>query len=84
MDWKHPNDMTVAEARYEAEWLESCFRDYAESGQGISTKESIRHRLCKFKADAFDQIGLTLAPGEDVWAFMQLGAEMFAPAKGGS
>jgi len=76
---KHPNDMTVEEAKEEAEWLESCFRDYAKSGQGISSKESVRLRLCKFKADIFDQVGLRLPLGADVWKFMQMGQKMFAP-----
>jgi len=81
MAWKHPNDMTVEEARGEALWLEDYFAQCEEGGHGISSKETVRHRLCKFKADAFDKVGLRLPLGEDVWAFMQLGAEMFAPVR---
>jgi hypothetical protein len=76
---KHPDDMTVEEARSEADWLKSYFDDCARDGHGVSSKEGIRYRLCKFKVDAYEQIGLVLKPGEDVGEFMRLGQEMFAP-----
>ncbi len=59
MAWKHHDEMTIEEARVEAEWLESCFRDYAEIGQGISTKETIRHRMCQLKVRLHDVMGWT-------------------------
>ena len=80
MAWKSVDDMTVDEARSEMYSLESYFDSCAEIGQGINSKESIRHRLCKFKVELFDQLGVTLKPGEDVYAFMKAGQEMFAPA----
>jgi hypothetical protein len=80
-EWKHPDDMTVDECRSEVSSLESYFAACAESQCGISSKETVRHRLCKFKVDYFDQLGGTLELGEDTWAFMKAGMEMFAPAE---
>ncbi len=82
MAWKHPDNMTVDECRSEVYSLESYFEDCKRIQQGISSKDTVRHRLCKFKVDYFDTFGRTLDLGEDTWAFMKAGMEMFAPAEG--
>lgn len=79
MAWKHPDDMTVEECRDEMHSLESYFRMCAESQCGISSKETIRHRLCQFKVKYFDDLGGTLELGESTQAFMDNGHLMFAP-----
>jgi hypothetical protein len=79
MTWKHPDDMTLEEARSEMHHLEGYFRSCAEIGQGINSKETIRHRLCKFKVDYHDTLGRTMEPGEDIAKFMRQGHLMFAP-----
>jgi len=76
---KHPNDMTVEECRSEVYSLESYFDMCRREQSGISTKDSVRHRLCKFKVSFFDQLGHELTLGADVAEFMNMGREMFAP-----
>jgi hypothetical protein len=71
--------MSVDECRAEAESLERYFEACAECGQGVNSKENVRHRLCKFKVELFDELGVTLPPGTDTWAFMTAAKEMFAP-----
>jgi len=81
MAWKHPDDMTVDECRSEVYSLESYFEACERGSHGISSKETVRHRLCQFKVKYFDQFGRSLELGEDTWAFMKAGMEMFAPAE---
>jgi hypothetical protein len=79
MAWKHPNDMTVEECRNEVYSLESYFESCRRSQHGVSSKETVRHRLCQFKVKYFDDLGRTMKLGEDIQAFMDNGHVMFAP-----
>jgi hypothetical protein len=79
MTWKHPNNMTVDECRDEVASLESYFQMCEENQNGISSKETIRHRLCQFKVKYFDDLNGTLELGEDIQKFMDNGHLMFAP-----
>ena len=42
-----PEEMTSEELLYEIENMENRFKRCAEIGQGISTKETVRHNKCK-------------------------------------
>ena len=42
-----PEEMTSEELLYEIENMEGWFKRCAEIGQGISTKETVRHNKCK-------------------------------------
>ena len=79
MTWKHPDDMTVEECRSEMYSLEGYFESCREGGHGVSSKETIRHRLCQFKVNYLDDLGGTLELGEDTQKFMDTGHLMFAP-----
>jgi len=70
--------MTVDECRNEVYSLEEHFSYCEREGHGISSKETVRHRLCSFKVKYFDDLGGTLELGEDVWEFMKNGHLMFA------
>lgn len=76
---KHPDDMTVEEARDEMFALDDYFSECEVSGDGISSKETVRFRLCEFKVRLFDEMGVTLEPGTDVANYMRQAREMFAP-----
>jgi hypothetical protein len=58
MAWKHHDEMTVEEARQEMHHLEGYFASCAEIGQGINTKESVRHRGCKAMVTLHDELGV--------------------------
>lgn len=85
MEWKHHDKMTVEEARDEYYWLEEVFASCAKYGDGISTKDSIRHRACKAMIDLHDKVGVEPKAYQDmeggVLEFMRQGREMFAPAE---
>jgi len=74
--WKTVDEMTVEEARSEMYHLESYFEECEEFGQGISSKESVRHRLCKQKVELHDKFGIET---DDVDQFMRDGHKLFAP-----
>jgi hypothetical protein len=76
MTWKTVDEMTVEEARSEMYHLESYFEECEEFGQGISSKESVRHRLCKQKVGLFDMLGIET---DDIAQFMRDGHRLMAP-----
>lgn len=76
MTWKTVDEMTVEEARFEMYGLEDYFATCEEEGYGVSSKEAVRHRLCKQKVELFDKFGIET---EDVAQFMRDGHKLFAP-----
>lgn len=82
MAWKTPEEMTIEEARYEMEDLENYFEECARNGDGISTKDSFRHRMCKLKVRMADELGYTderLKDIPDLYEFEKGMMAMFAP-----
>ena len=76
---KHPDYMTVEECRDEVFNLESYFDMCRREGQGVSSKDTIRHRLCQFKVKYYNELGGRLELGQSVQEFMDNGHLMFAP-----
>lgn len=76
---KRVEDMTVDECRAESEHLADVFTDCAQIGQGISTKESLRKRLCDFKVRMAEFLGeeTAMSVKDDLAGFMIRGAQMF-------
>ena len=45
--WRPVVELTIEECEAEAEHLERFFEECAEAEHGISTKDAVRHRLCR-------------------------------------
>lgn len=76
---KRVEEMTIEECQEELLYNIECFRDYARNGEGISSKEHVRHRCLEFKVRMAELISPEAAMRvDDIPSFIVQGQKMFA------